>query len=214
MTGPASASTSTSPAISDSSPPIRFWAALRDDLLAHEPVPERSRPRAARAVGMAMTVVRSPGFHMTLLHRLAYASRLSGGMPGRALAAFLFWWVRHAYGCSIATTARIGGGLILPHPQGIVVGAGVEVGPRAWIFQNVTIGGSPSRPGLPTVGADARIYAGAVLSGPIRLGDDVVVGANAVVFRDLASGSIARAPAVEVTTPSPTAAGPATDPPA
>ena len=46
--------------------------------------------------------------------------------------------------------------MILPHPQGIVIGAGVVVGPRAWIFQNVTIGGGPGKIGVPVIGADGR----------------------------------------------------------
>lgn len=180
--------------------PIRLWPALRDDLWAHLAVADRARPLRARLALAALVVVRSSGFHLTCLYRLSHASR-AGGPPGKALAAVLFWCGRHAYGCSIASTARLGGGLILPHPQGIVIGGASEVGPRSWIFHNVTIGGTPSRPGMPTVGADARIYAGAVLAGPIRLGDGVVVGANAVVHRDLPPGSIARAPAVEVSAP-------------
>ena len=36
---------------------------------------------------------------------------------GRALASVLYWWNRHFYVCSIAPTARLHGGVILPHPQ-------------------------------------------------------------------------------------------------
>ena len=89
------------------------------------------------------------------------------------------------------------GGLIFPHPQGIVIGGGTVVGPRAWIYQNATIGGAPGKPGLPHVGADARIYAGAVLTGPILVGDNVLIGANAVVHRDVPSRTAVRSAAVE-----------------
>jgi serine O-acetyltransferase len=134
---------------------------------------------------------------VTLLYRAANAARARLGPPGRLIAAAIFWATRHGYGCSIAATSRLHGGLILPHPQGIVVGANVEVGPRAWIFQNVTIGGTPGRAGAPRAGADARFYAGAVVAGPVRLGDDVVVGANAVVTRDVPSGRVVRPAPVE-----------------
>lgn len=63
-----------------------------------------------------------------------------------------------------------------------------KIGPNAWIFQNVTIGGRPGKAGGPRIGADARIYAGAVIAGPIQLGEGVVVGANAVVARDVPDG--------------------------
>jgi serine O-acetyltransferase len=110
------------------------------------------------------------------------------------MASFLSWTIRHAYSCSIAPTARLGGGLILPHPVGIVIGPGVEVGPRAWIFQHSTLGGSPGREGMPRVGPDARIYPGAVLAGPIEVGANVVIGANAVVTVDVPDRTLVRSP--------------------
>jgi serine O-acetyltransferase len=113
-------------------------------------------------------------------------------LPGRVLAAILFWIGRHWYGCSIASTARLHAPLVFPHPQGIVIGPGVVVGPRTWIFHNVTIGGVPGRSGMPRVGCDARIYTGAVICGPVVVGDNVMVGANTVVSRDVPSRSLVR----------------------
>ena len=78
-----------------------------------------------------------------------------------------------------------------------MIGPGVEIGPRAWIFQNATIGGAPGREGMPRIGADGRIYAGAVLAGPITVGDNAVIGANAVVLVDMPDRTIARSPAAE-----------------
>ncbi len=72
------------------------------------------------------------------------------------------------------------------------------VGPRGWVFQNVTLGGAPGKVGMPRVGADARIYAGAVLTGPITLGDEVVVGANAAVHRDVPARTLVRCPSPEI----------------
>ena len=185
------------PAWADPSPgrPLPFWASLREDVAAHIPPARRPGGRLGW-VGAALPVVlRSAGLHATACYRLAHTLRgTPGGPPGAALAALVFWAVRHAYGCSLAPTARLFGGLSLPHPQGIVVGPGAVVGPRAWVFQNVTIGGAPGRDGFPTVGADARIFAGAVLAGPIVLGDEVIVGANCVVARDVPGRSLVRPP--------------------
>jgi serine O-acetyltransferase len=133
-----------------------------------------------------------------VLHRLAHTLTHRAGIVGRAAAGLLFWAIRHGYGCSIASTARLHGGVVLPHPQGIVIGPGAVVGPGAWIFQNVTIGGAPGKVGLPRVGADARIYCGAVLTGPIAVGDNVMVGANAVVARDVPGRTLVRCAAAEV----------------
>jgi serine acetyltransferase len=177
--------------------PIPLLAALHADLLAHIPVDrlEVSWPRLALLC--LLTAVRSTGFHATLAYRLSHTLHLRLGPPGRLAAALVSWCARHAYRCAIAPTARLYGGLILPHPQGIVVDAGTIVGPRAWIFQNVSIGMAPGRAGLPRVGADARIFAGAVLTGPIIVGNRVAIGANAVVHRDVPSRSIVRPPAAE-----------------
>jgi len=178
--------------------PVPLLAAAAADLRAHVPPEERGAGRARRLLRYLGIAATSPGFHLALNYRVSHAIRHRLGPPGRLLSLVPFWFGRHFYGCTIAPTARLHGGLILPHPQGIVVGAGAEVGPRAWIFQNVTLGGAPGRAGLPRVGADARIYAGAVLAGPIAVGDNVVIGANAVVHRDVPPRSIVRSPAPEV----------------
>ena len=178
--------------------PLLFFAALRDDFRAHVPPEERGGRRSKKVVRACAVFITSSGFHLTVLYRLAYVARHRMGIAGRMIAAVFFWLGRHLYGCAIAPTARIGGGLILPHPQGIVVGAGAVVGPRAWIFQGVTIGGAPERSGMPTIGTDARIYAGAVVSGPIRIGDNVLIGANAVVGRDIPARSIVKSAAVDI----------------
>ncbi len=178
--------------------PIRLLAALREDLRAHVPSTEQGGGWLHCSLRTLKTVATSSGLHLSWNYRLSHTIRGRWGLLGRPLALGLFWWGRHFYGCSIAPTARLHGGLILPHPQGIVVGPGVEVGPRAWIFQNVTLGGAPDKAGSPTIGADARIYAGAVLSGPIALGDNVVIGANAVVHRNVPSRSVVRSARVDV----------------
>jgi serine O-acetyltransferase len=55
----------------------------------------------------------------------------------------------------------------------------------------VTMGGTDGKDGEPTVGADCRIYTGAVIGGPITLGDEVVVSPNSLVQRSVPSRSMA-----------------------
>jgi serine acetyltransferase len=167
-------------------------------VLAHIAPADRQRTRWSWALLAAGVVLRSSGFHVTLLYRLSHTLHHRAGAVGRVLAGLLFWCGRHGYGCAISPSARLHGGLILPHPQGIVVGPGTVVGPRAWIFQNATLGGAPGKVGMPRVGADARIYTGAVLSGPITVGDNVLVGANAVVHCDVPDRTLVRCPPAEL----------------
>lgn len=178
--------------------PVPFWAAVCQDIVAHIAPDDRRRSRARWAWTGLGVALRSSSFHVTFLYRLAHTLRHRGWLPGRLLASVLSWSVRHGYGCMIPPTARLHGGLILPHPQGIVIGPGTVVGPRGWIFQNATLGGAPGKIGTPAVGADVRIYAGAVLSGPIVVGDNVMVGANAVVSRNVPDLTVVRCPLAEL----------------
>jgi serine O-acetyltransferase len=179
--------------------PLPFWENFRLDALAYlaDP-PAHVRTSRTWSGSMVWMALRSAGLHLVALYRLSHTVRARGGLAGRILADALVWWGRHLYGCTLAPTARLHGGLVLPHPQGIVIGPGVVVGPRSWIFQNVTIGGAPGKVGFPRVGADSRIYSGAVLTGPIAVGDNVMVGANAVVHRDVPDRSLVRSAPVEV----------------
>lgn len=91
-------------------------------------------------------------------------------------------------GADIPLNARIGGGLLLPHPNGIVIHPDAPIGPNCLIFQQVTIGTTAG--GHPTIGGHVDIGAGAKIIGPVTVGDHVVIGANAVVTHDVAPGNI------------------------
>jgi serine O-acetyltransferase len=182
----------------DATRPVPFWASVRADIIAHVPPSHRRVSRPAWAILALRIFTRSAGFHVTFLYRIAHAAYHHLSWPGRVFAGLNFWFLRHFYGCSIASTARLYGGLMLPHPQGLVIGPGSVIGPRTWVFQNVTFGGAPNRSGLPRAGQDVRIYAGAVLAGPIRVGDNVMIGANAVVSRDVPHRSVVRPPVADI----------------
>ena len=92
-------------------------------------------------------------------------------------------------GADIPINTRIGGGLLLPHPNGIVIHPSVVIGPNCLIFQQVTLG--MAHGGVPLVGGHVDIGAGAKVIGPVRLGDHSNVGANAVVMVDVPAGATA-----------------------
>ena len=181
--------------MTDSGAPVPFREALAEDILAHVPPELRDVARRGWWVRTTLGVVgRSAGFRLTCLYRLGHLAHRRCGRAGRLLAGGLSWWGRHWYGCALDPRARLGGGLILPHPQGIVIGPGATTGPRAWIYQNVAIVGAPGLAGMPRVGADCRIYTGAVLVGPVAVGDHAILGANVVITRDVPGGATVRRP--------------------
>jgi serine O-acetyltransferase len=91
----------------------------------------------------------------------------------------------------VALETQIAGGLVLPHPQGIVIHKASKIGPNCMIFQHVTLGMGGKCPGAPAVGGHVDIGAGAVLLGGITVGDHAKIGANAVVLVDVPPGKTA-----------------------
>lgn len=112
-----------------------------------------------------------------------------------ALLGFLLKQVNHVLtGADLAWQADIGAGFVLFHPTGVVIGPYVRAGERLQLQQGVTLGGDGTTGGgadtSPRLGTDVRVGAGARVFGPISVGDGAVIGANAVVTRDVPPASI------------------------
>ncbi|MGJ9412776.1 serine O-acetyltransferase [Aeromicrobium sp. CF4.19] len=89
---------------------------------------------------------------------------------------------------------RVGPGLYMPHPMGIVIGGRrCRIGADVTILQGVTAGarqpGGPEH-GFPTIGDGAIISAHAVLLDDVTIGRDALVGANTVVVKDVEERAI------------------------
>ena len=116
----------------------------------------------------------------------------------RGIAAHLLrkWIVlRHRFwsvvtGADIPLNCNIGGGLLIPHPNGIVIHPGAKIGLNCLIFQQVTIG-TRDGPGLPQIGDHVDIGAGAKILGPVEIGANARIGANAVIIKNVESGAVA-----------------------
>jgi serine O-acetyltransferase len=126
--------------------------------------------------------------------RLAQLARARGW---RRSAGWMRSHMERRFGCYVHPGAWIGPGLQTPHPVGIVIGCGSRLGSGVTLYQHVTLGTNEQAnylagtPSYPSIGDGAILYAGAVVVGAIELGAGVVVGANAVVTRDVAAGCIA-----------------------
>jgi len=94
-------------------------------------------------------------------------------------------------GADISAAAEIGPGLRVSHGTGLVVGGHARIGRDALLLHGVTIG-SPSEgriSEMPVLGDRVFVGAGAAIIGAITIGDDVVIGPNAVVTEDVPAGS-------------------------
>ena len=99
-------------------------------------------------------------------------------------------------GADVAWQARIGPGLVLFHPTRVVIGPHVIAGADLTVQSSVTIGGGAGRQGgrgdSPTFGDRVEVGAGARVLGSVMIGDDALIGANAVVLSDVPTGALAR----------------------
>ncbi len=139
--------------------------------------------------------LRDAGFWVVAVYRLgAWASGLGPAWLRRPLwlayrLARLPLWPLQVHLWAGRQGARVGRGLVLIHPSQVMIGRGVEIGEDCLIFHDVTIGTGPT-PGVPKIGNRVDIYVGARVLGGVTIGDDVMIGANCVVTRDVPSGSV------------------------
>lgn len=95
-------------------------------------------------------------------------------------------------GIELHCETRVGRRLLIEHFGGIVISGDTVIGDDVVIRQGVTIGLSHTgQRGAPVIGNRVDIGAGAKILGPIHIGDDAVIGANAVVIRDVPAGMLA-----------------------
>jgi len=93
---------------------------------------------------------------------------------------------RHITGIEIHPGAKIGKRLFIDHGMGIVIGETSVVGDDCTIYHGVTLGGTGRDTGKrhPTIGNSVLIGAGAKVLGPIKIEDNVKIGAGAVVVKE------------------------------
>lgn len=109
-------------------------------------------------------------------------------------AQLLITYIERRYCVEISFNANIHETVSFPHPVGLIIGRGVKIGRNAKIFQNVTLGGARIGDGdmgaFPCIGEGTVIFAGAVVIGGIKVGNNCIIGANAVVTKDVPDGAV------------------------
>lgn len=159
---------------------LGYWQLFLEDL--------RSYPREG---------LLAQGFWAMRIHRFSAATRDVRFPPLRLFAKLLHRLASKVgeivLGIYIGANAKIGRRCVIEHFGAIIIHSDAEIGDDVTIRQGVTIGvKSAAAPrDVPVIGDRVDIGAGAKLIGKIRIGDDVVIGANAVVITDVPARSIA-----------------------
>lgn len=158
---------------------------LRTDLAAH----------GLNKWTLLSTFRRPEVYYQRLMRRVEYLST-ARGVPARVLIVFAkFRLQRLSVRTGLSFPPGVAGaGLSIAHYGSIVVNSKAKIGRFCRIHSATNIGTAGG--GVPTIGDFVYIGPGAVIYGAINVGDNAVIGANAVVNRDVPSGvTVAGAPA-------------------
>ena len=125
-----------------------------------------------------------PGLHALAFHRAAHWCWLQGWT---GFARWISHVGRFLTGIEIHPGARIGRRVFIDHGMGVVIGETTIIGDNCLLYQGVTLGGTGKDKGKrhPTLGDNVMVGAGAKVLGPINIGNNVKVAANAVVLKDI-----------------------------
>lgn len=131
-----------------------------------------------------------PGLKASLRHKKAHRLYLEGKY---FLARKYADKTRLKTGIEIHPGAKIGKGFVIDHGMGVVIGETTEIGNNVLIYQGVTLGGTGKETGKrhPTIGNNVVIGCGAKVLGPVNIGDNAKIAANAVVLTDVPPDSTA-----------------------
>jgi len=129
-----------------------------------------------------------PGLHALWYHRRAnFLWRHRFRFPAR----FLSHISRFLTGIEIHPGAKIGRRFFIDHGAGVVIGETAEIGEDVLIYQGVVLGGTSLKKGKrhPTLGNNVVIGAGAVVLGAIHVGDGARIGSGSVVVKSVPPGA-------------------------
>ena len=131
-----------------------------------------------------------PCIHVQIAHKLSHFLYKHKWF---FLARLISQIARFFTGIEIHPGATIGKGLCIDHGMGVVIGETAEIGDDVLIYHGVTLGGTGKDKGKrhPTIGNGVVIGAGAKVLGPIKVGNNAKIGANAVVVKGVPEGATA-----------------------
>jgi len=124
------------------------------------------------------------GAHAVFNHRIAH---FFYKIKFFFMARLISQWSRFVTGIEIHPGANIGKNLFIDHGSGVIIGETTVIGDNCTIYQGVTLGGTGKDTGKrhPTLGNNVNVGSGAKVLGPVTIGDNTKIAANAVVLTDI-----------------------------
>ena len=150
-------------------------------------------PAAKSKLGVILTY---PGVKAVFLHQIAHFFCVA---KFDLIARIISQFSRFLTGIEIHPKAKIGKNLFIDHGMGVVIGETSEIGDNVTIYHMVTLGGiSPSIDSddqrnvkrHPTLKNNVVVGSGAQVLGPVVVGENAKIGANAVVTKDVPENAV------------------------
>ena len=152
---------------------------------------ESIKKRDPAAKSIISIILTYPGVKAVFFHQISNFFYKAGF---DLIARIISQTIRFFTGIEIHPGAKIGKNLFIDHGMGVVIGETSEIGDDVTMYHNVTLGGSsPSidserqrhEKRHPTIGNDVVIGSGAQIIGPVKVGNNARIAANAVVVKDV-----------------------------
>ncbi len=165
---------------------MRFVDEVRGDLASMAVLKRTSFPSLQGLVDIALL----PGTWAVIFFRMSSHLHARGRVtPARLLRSMNSM----LFGCDLSPHAEIGPGLALAHPVGVSLAA-VRAGRNLRLMGGVRLGGPsyerPDEPVWVNIGDDCWVFDGANVIGSVNVGDNSVIGTNAVVRGNLTDGAV------------------------
>ncbi len=130
----------------------------------------------------------SQGFQAIMVYRFFRWLKVRG-IPSQPFRFIFERFIEITTGISIPVECKIGKGFRIHHFGGIIFHPSVEIGEGCTVYHEVTIGDRGGRGNAARIGNKVMIGAGAKIIGEIEIGNDCIIGANAVVREPVPDGS-------------------------
>jgi len=131
-----------------------------------------------------------PGLHAIWMNKIAHFFWMHKFLFIGRFISHLNRWLT---GIEIHPGAKIGRRFFIDHGMGVVIGETAEIGDDVLIYQGVVLGGRnfEKKKRHPTLGNNVVVGAGAVILGPVNIGEGAKIGAGSVILQDVPAGATA-----------------------
>lgn len=171
---------------------------LRETLMSDAEAALKGDPAALNTDNV---ILNYPGFRAVTVQRIAHLfHKLGTPLVPRQMTEYM----HRETGIDIHPGATIGKGFFIDHGTGVVIGETTEIGESVRLYQGVTLGAAidPAKAGRtkrhPTLEDNVTCFANSGVFGPITIGKNSIIGANADIFDDMKPNTIALAPKPEL----------------